>query len=122
MITVAYKVTFVRQFDALEEGLQNEVLEKIELFKNPKNHKQLKVHKLHGPLQDATVSRSITNSGLCSAIVQKTKLSCLPLATMMCIGRTRITMRKQKEKKDWIPTFVGMTEEFVRVKSASVCV
>mgnify|MGYP001596279864 FL=1 len=52
MITVAYKVTFVRQFDALEEGLQNEVLEKIELFNNPKNHKQLKVHKLHGPLQD----------------------------------------------------------------------
>ncbi len=52
MITVTYKATFVRQFDALEESLQNEVLEKIELFKNPKNHKQLKVHKLHGPLQD----------------------------------------------------------------------
>ncbi len=52
MIIVAYKATFVRQFDALEEGLQNEVLEKIELFKNPKNHRQLKVHKLHGPLRD----------------------------------------------------------------------
>ncbi|MSU56166.1 MAG: hypothetical protein EXS51_02560 [Candidatus Taylorbacteria bacterium] len=52
MITVAYKATFVRQFDALEEGLQNEVLEKIELFRNPKEHKQLKVHKLQGPLQD----------------------------------------------------------------------
>ncbi|PIQ69177.1 MAG: type II toxin-antitoxin system mRNA interferase toxin, RelE/StbE family [Candidatus Taylorbacteria bacterium CG11_big_fil_rev_8_21_14_0_20_46_11] len=50
MITVTYKATFVRQFDALEEGLQNEVLEKIELFKNQRNHKQLKVHKLHGPL------------------------------------------------------------------------
>ena len=32
----------------LEKSLAIEVFEKIELFKNEKNHKQLKVHKLHG--------------------------------------------------------------------------
>ncbi|MBI2476177.1 MAG: hypothetical protein HYV67_02960 [Candidatus Taylorbacteria bacterium] len=52
MIKIAYKATFIRQFNNLEEVLQNEVLEKIELLKNPRSHRQLKVHKLHGPLQD----------------------------------------------------------------------
>jgi len=52
MIKTAYKATFIRQFDALEGALQSEVLEKIELFRNPQNHNQLNVHKLHGPLKD----------------------------------------------------------------------
>ena len=47
---IAYKPTFVRQFDKLEPALQEEVLEKLELFRGVKNHKQLKVHKLHGHL------------------------------------------------------------------------
>jgi len=47
---VYFKPTFGRQFKLLEEGLQEEILEKIELFKNSKNHKQLKVHKLKGRL------------------------------------------------------------------------
>ena len=51
MIDVTYKATFVRQFDALEGGLQGEVIQKIQLFKNPTNHKHLKVHKLHGVLR-----------------------------------------------------------------------
>ena len=42
---------FVRQFQKLEDGLKEEVLEKIELFRNPKNHKMLKVHKLKGRLK-----------------------------------------------------------------------
>lgn len=52
MIRVAYKATFIRQFDNLDVSLQEEVLEKIEQFKNPVNHLQLKVHKLHGQLKD----------------------------------------------------------------------
>ena len=47
---IGYKATFIRQFNKLESALQEEILEKIELFKNAKNHKQLKVHKLRGPL------------------------------------------------------------------------
>lgn len=48
---ILFKPTFVRQFNILEKALQEEVLEKIELFKNFKNHKQLKIHKLKGVLK-----------------------------------------------------------------------
>lgn len=34
------------------KSLYEEILEKIELFKKPSHHKQLKVHKLHGKMQD----------------------------------------------------------------------
>ena len=50
MIRVSFKPTFVRQMNKIEKNLAEEVFEKIELFKNEKNHKQLKVHKLHGKL------------------------------------------------------------------------
>ena len=46
-----YAPAFVRQFQKLEDGLKEEVLERIELFKNPKNHKTLKIHKLKGRLK-----------------------------------------------------------------------
>ena len=52
MIEVNYKPSFIKKFDALEKDLQNEILEKIELFKDNKNHEQLKVHRLHGQLKD----------------------------------------------------------------------
>jgi addiction module RelE/StbE family toxin len=52
MIEVNYKTTFIKAFDDLEEALQNEIIEKIELLKSEKNHKQLKVHKLHGKFKD----------------------------------------------------------------------
>ena len=47
---IFFKPTFVRQYNALEKDLQEEVLEKIELFREKKNYKQLKAHKLHGRL------------------------------------------------------------------------
>ena len=47
---MGYKPTFIRQFDKLDPALKEEVLEKIELFRNKRNHKRLKVHKLHGSL------------------------------------------------------------------------
>lgn len=47
---IFFKPTFVRQFKQLDLGLQEEATEKIELFKDKKNHKQLKAHQLHGRL------------------------------------------------------------------------
>jgi len=49
-IAVRYKPSFLRQYKKLEPALQDDVYEKIELFKNPKNHTKLHVHKLKGIL------------------------------------------------------------------------
>lgn len=49
---ILYKPTFISQFSKLEKELQEEVLEKIDLFRNQANHKSLKVHKLHGNLKN----------------------------------------------------------------------
>lgn len=49
---IAYKATFVKQLNKLDDDLQNEVLEKIDLFKDVKNHKTLNVHKLHGKFKE----------------------------------------------------------------------
>lgn len=51
MIECSFTPSFVREFKVLEHDLAEEVLEKIELFKDRKNHKILKVHKLHGSLK-----------------------------------------------------------------------
>ena len=47
---IGYKPSFVREFKKLPTDPQDEALEKIELFKDVKNHKKLKVHKLKGRL------------------------------------------------------------------------
>ena len=52
MIRVRFTFSFIKHLKHLEKDLFSEVLEKIELFKNPKNHPLLKVHKLHGRLSD----------------------------------------------------------------------
>ena len=49
-IEVAFKPVFIRQFNKCEPALQDEIEEKIDLFRNRKNHSALRVHKLHGPL------------------------------------------------------------------------
>jgi len=49
---VSLSPQFRKQFRKLEQSLQEETLEKIELFKDKNNHKQLKVHILHGRLKD----------------------------------------------------------------------
>ena len=49
-LVVSYKPSFLREFKKLERALQHEAKEKIELFKNPANHKKLRVHYLKGPL------------------------------------------------------------------------
>lgn len=50
MYKIFYKPSFIKQYDKLEEGLKEEVREKIELLRNKENHQKLKAHKLHGDL------------------------------------------------------------------------
>ena len=47
---IDYKPTFIKQYACFERPLKDEIKEKIELFKDEKNRKQLKVHKLKGKL------------------------------------------------------------------------
>ena len=58
---INYKPSFIREFKRLPAGLQEEALERIELFKDAENHKKLKVHKLKGRLDDL-YSFSVTYS------------------------------------------------------------
>lgn len=51
MIEAEYTSNFVKELKKLDQELLEEALEKVELFKNRKNHKMLKVHKLHGKLR-----------------------------------------------------------------------
>jgi len=50
-INVCYKPSFIRRLNKLPKGLQDEVIEKIELFKDESNHQRLEVHKLKGRLK-----------------------------------------------------------------------
>ena len=52
MLNLIYAPVFFKQANDLEVSLQEEVSEKINLFKDKSNHKGLKVHKLHGSLKD----------------------------------------------------------------------
>lgn len=52
MIDVAFSVRFLKSLKKMSEPLIDEVVEKIEEFKNSKNHGKLKVHKLHGALKN----------------------------------------------------------------------
>lgn len=45
---VSYTKAFFKRLNKHGEDFQHAVLEKIEEFKDPKNHEQLRVHKLHG--------------------------------------------------------------------------
>ncbi|KKU81960.1 MAG: Toxin-antitoxin system, toxin component, RelE family [Parcubacteria group bacterium GW2011_GWA1_47_8] len=48
---VAYTPRFLRFYKKLPAGLQDEVIEKIDLFKDVNNHQRLEVHKLKGRLK-----------------------------------------------------------------------
>ncbi len=45
---IAYTAYFLKLLSKLELNLQNEVIEKTELFKDRNNHRGLNAHKLHG--------------------------------------------------------------------------
>jgi mRNA-degrading endonuclease YafQ of YafQ-DinJ toxin-antitoxin module len=48
MLEIIYVPSFIRAVHKLPKDLQDEAIEKINLFKSIQNHKLLKVHKLHG--------------------------------------------------------------------------
>ncbi len=48
MLGIIYAPRFTRSLKRLPKELQEETLGKIDDFKYAKNHKRLKVHKLHG--------------------------------------------------------------------------
>jgi mRNA-degrading endonuclease YafQ of YafQ-DinJ toxin-antitoxin module len=51
-IIISKKLTKeIKKIDKRNPRLSNEILNKILEFQNPKNHKQLGVHKLHGKLK-----------------------------------------------------------------------
>lgn len=52
MIKIHYTIPFLREVDSLsaQKELSAEIAEKIKLFEDRKNHRQLRVHKLKGPL------------------------------------------------------------------------
>lgn len=50
MLTVSYKPSFLRKMVGLDRNLREEAIEKIDLFRDVRTHRLLKVHKLHGPL------------------------------------------------------------------------
>lgn len=47
---ISYTRSFLRMLKSLPNALKEEAIEKIDLFRDPQNHAQLKVHKLHGRL------------------------------------------------------------------------
>ncbi len=49
---VIFKPMFFRQLKKFPPLLQEEVLEKLDLFENPENHQQLRVHKLQGRMRN----------------------------------------------------------------------
>lgn len=44
--------SFLKQFKKLPTDLKEEIVEKIELFKDPQNHTKLKLHKLNGSFSE----------------------------------------------------------------------
>jgi mRNA-degrading endonuclease YafQ of YafQ-DinJ toxin-antitoxin module len=48
---IGYSSSFIKLFNSLDKDLAEEVYEKINLLKDRKNHRMLKVHKLHGKLK-----------------------------------------------------------------------
>ena len=50
MLEVVYKPAFVRQYKKLSKDLQEEIVDKIGLFKSDPKHSFLRIHKLQGRL------------------------------------------------------------------------
>ena len=48
---ISFSPSFINKFEHLPEELQEEALEKIDLLKDKRNNKILRVHKLHGKLK-----------------------------------------------------------------------
>jgi mRNA-degrading endonuclease YafQ of YafQ-DinJ toxin-antitoxin module len=55
MLSIEYAPEFVRTWKRLPNDSQDEIIERIELFKYIRNHPLLKVHKLKGKMKDRYV-------------------------------------------------------------------
>ncbi len=53
MIKLIFAPVFLRQLKSLPSEMREEAIEKVELFKNRRNHRMLKVYKLKGNLRGA---------------------------------------------------------------------
>lgn len=52
MIEIAYKPSFLKQLNELDEKTIDIILKKNEILRDQRNHIGLKVHKLHGKLSN----------------------------------------------------------------------
>lgn len=52
MLNIFYKPVFIKKYKKLDKILQKKVKEKIEEFRNLKNHTGLNVHKLKGQMRN----------------------------------------------------------------------
>ncbi len=52
MFEIVISKQFARQFRKLDNHLKDEVIEKLELLKDPARHQSLKVHKLNGRMAE----------------------------------------------------------------------
>lgn len=53
VLIVSVTPQFKKMFSKLERALQEEALEKIDVFKDTEHHTALKVHKLHGTFKQS---------------------------------------------------------------------
>ncbi len=74
---------FLRMLKTLSQALQEEAMEKIDLFQNPDTHRLLKVHKLQGRLA-GKYSFSVNYST--RIIFQFTKIRSPRAASLLAIG------------------------------------
>ena len=52
MTTVGFTPKFLKMLKKVEPDIQEKAFQKLELFKDTRNHKSLEVHKLHGKFSD----------------------------------------------------------------------
>lgn len=78
---VVFKPTFVRQFNKLEDLVQEEVLKVVELLKDKKYYKQLRVHKLRGRLKDCYSCSVTYNHRLVFIYETKQRIAVLSVGT-----------------------------------------
>lgn len=51
MVAIEYSSDFVRKYKKLAPGLKEEIRERLEEFRDTRNHQKLKVHKLQGAMR-----------------------------------------------------------------------
>ena len=50
-MAIEFSSRFIRTFRKLQPALQEEIVERVEMLKDPTQHMRLRVHQLNGPLK-----------------------------------------------------------------------